>query len=609
MRLPFATTILITLILATPVEGAMKKNVHFDSHGRTLAGDLYLPDSFDPGHPLPGVVVTGAWTTVKEQMAGTYARELADRGFAALAFDFRGWGRSPDEVPFLEDPVRKTEDIHAAVDFLATRPEVDADRIAGLGICASSGYMSDAALRNPRVRSLALVAPWLHDAEIVREAYGGADAVATLIQLSRDADGADEPVLLEAASLTNEEAVMFQAPYYTEEDRGLVPEYDNRFNVRSWEPWLTYDALTTADALIKPALLIHSDDAAIPQGAKEYARRMGDHARTIWLDDVTQFDFYDKPAVVATASDAVASHFGTTLAQGARDRAAISTIVESVAVLADRGHFDALERLYWEEVEVDYTSLSGGEVELKSSRALMNAWAGVLPGFDRTRHQISNVVVDVDGDRATATADVVADHWVAGLFWQVRGDYRFELRREEDDWRISHHAFHLDEEFGTRDVFGPATENAAAHPPAYVLRQQTEQAVRDFLTTLEEKDMERFAGLWADDAVQDMPFSPEGFPKRVAGKDALIAHYSAWPENSGAADFTSQLVFYPMMDPEMVFAEFRGRVDIVPTGRTYDQTYGGLFHVRDGKIRLFREYYDPAPFRYAFGLDDSGSFQ
>lgn len=246
--------------------------------------------------------------------------------------------------------------------------------------------------------------------------------------------------------------------------------------MRSWEPWLTYDAIETADSLAKPTLLIHSEAAAIPQGAKEYARRLGDHARTIWLDDVTQFDFYDQPEAVRAASDAVASHFEATLNRGDRDRAAIHTIVESVAVLADRGHFEALEKLYWEEVEVDYTSLNGGEVELKSPRALMNAWASVLPGFDRTHHQISNVVIELEGDRAIATADVTADHWVAGLFWQVQGNYRYELRRDDDAWSIFRHVFHLQKESGTRDVFGPASENAAAQPPAYFVRQQTEQA-------------------------------------------------------------------------------------------------------------------------------------
>ncbi len=73
-----------------------------------------------------------------------------------------------------------------------------------------------------------------------------------------------------------------------------------------------------------------------------------------------------------------------------QDEAAIHTIVESVANLADRGNFESLEKLYAEEVEVDYTSAFGGEVELKSPQGLMSLWASSLPGFERTHHQISN---------------------------------------------------------------------------------------------------------------------------------------------------------------------------------------------------------------------------
>lgn len=288
------------------------------------------------------------------------------------------------------------------------------------------------------------------------------------------------------------------------------------------------------------------------------------------------------------------------------DEAAISTIIESVAILADRGHFEALERLYAEEIRVDYTSLASGEIELKSPQVLMNQWAATLPGFDRTRHQLSNISVVVDCDSAVATADVIADHYVDNLFWQVVGSYRYELVKQ-GQWRITAMTFTLEEESGTRDVFGPATRNAAENPPAYVTRQQTQQAVQSFLESLESKDMETLASLWAEEAVQDMPYSPPGHPKRVVGKAALVELYSSWPEVSGRADFTSELVFYPMQDSETVFVEFSGDVDIIPTGRTYQQIYGGLFHVVDGQIQLFREYYDPAPFARAFGLDGSVS--
>lgn len=304
----------------------------------------------------------------------------------------------------------------------------------------------------------------------------------------------------------------------------------------------------------------------------------------------------------------------TTLIQSAiasdeRERAAIKTIVESVAVLADTGNFENLEKLYAAEIEVDYSSLVGGEVELKSPQALMTQWASVLPGFELTRHQVSEIHVKLDGNKASATAKVVADHHVAALFWQVAGNYLYKLEKGPDGWKITSHTFILRSEKGTREVFGPAMENAAKRPVAYLLRQKTRQAVRDFLTALEQKDMDKFAGVWTADAVQDIPYAPKGFPKRVNGKENLLKHYAGWPQNSGKADFTSQLVFYPMQNPEMVFAEFTGNVDIVPTGRKYDQHYGGLFHVQNGKIKLFREYFNPAPFVYAFGLDEGGQFK
>lgn len=289
------------------------------------------------------------------------------------------------------------------------------------------------------------------------------------------------------------------------------------------------------------------------------------------------------------------------------DEAAIETIVESVANLADRRNFESLEKLYAEEVEVDYTSVFGGEVELKSPQALMTQWAGVLPGFDRTRHDISNIEVAVNGNRATATADVVADHYLDEMFWQIEGSYEYGLVQEEGQWFISEMKFNAESEHGDRQILNQATDQASTSPSTYIQRQQTKQAVIDFLTALEDKDMDKFASVWAEDAVQDMPFSPDSFPKRVTGKANILQHYAAWPEISGKANFTDELVFYPLQDATMIFAEWRGNVEIIPTGQIYKQRYGGLFRVTDGKIELFREYFDPIIFQSAFGLTEKNN--
>lgn len=306
------------------------------------------------------------------------------------------------------------------------------------------------------------------------------------------------------------------------------------------------------------------------------------------------------------AADAAPST--TAAADVSPDAAAIATIVEGVAILADRHDFEALEGLYAPEVRLDYTSLAGGAPEVVSPQALMTRWAGVLPGFERTRHAISDVAVTVRGAGARATARVIADHWLGQAYWQVRGDYAYELVRDGAEWRITAHTFTVTGEKGSRAILDAATRAAAADPAGYILRQQARRVVMDFLTGLEDKDMARVNGVWAEDAVQEMPYAPAYFPSRVVGREALIAQYAGWPQNAGKARFTDGIRFYPTRDPGVVLVEYRGITDIVPTGRIYDQHYIGVFHVEDGKIALFREYFDPNVFVHAFALDEGGAF-
>jgi fermentation-respiration switch protein FrsA (DUF1100 family) len=384
--------------------------VVFGNGGERLVGDLFLPDGHRAGTRLPAVVVTGAWMTVKEQMPARYAAELADRGYAALAFDFRGWGQSEGGRRQVENPEAKISDIKAAFTFLASRPEVDASRLAGLGICASSGYMVHAVASLPAAKSVALVAPWLHDREIVEQTYGGADGVAKLLaagdEAQADYKASARQTFVPAASLTDKRAIMFGAPYYTEADRGLIPEWRNEADPSFWRGWLTFDAVDAAPRLRQPFLMVHSNAAAIPQGARRFYGRVTAPKSELWLDKVGQLDFYDRAEPVTRAADAVAAHFARTLAEEAnhepqdrnrrhvrRTRSLVNDAradtrrvhrahrLESVATLADLREFEALEKLYAPEVRVDYTSLAGGEPEVKSAAALMTQWAGVLPAL------------------------------------------------------------------------------------------------------------------------------------------------------------------------------------------------------------------------------------
>ena len=142
--------------------------------------------------------------------------------------------------------------------------------------------------------------------------YGGPEAAARMIASSEEALKANDPPInvLTCGSTTDQTAIMFQAPYYSEDNRGFISAYDNKFNVAGWKPWLTYDAQASADRLTKPQLMVGSDSIALLAGAQAYEERTTAPLKKVWLgSDVTQFDFYDRPDAVKEAADAVASFF------------------------------------------------------------------------------------------------------------------------------------------------------------------------------------------------------------------------------------------------------------------------------------------------------------
>ena len=308
LALAAATTLLACTSALAQVE---TRTVTFLNEGTALSGTLYLPEGHD-GSVLPTVVVTGAWTTVEEQMPRIYAEEMVKRGYAAFTFDFRGWGKSGDLGDlgrFIESPDAKISDIQAAFEFVATLPEVDRAQINGIGICASAGYMVDAASGNDLVNKVGLIAPWLQNQDIVNAVYGGEEGVAGLIEVSRQAEAAGGQTIPAAGPVGAEGVLMPFGGYYYEADRGAIPEYDNRWNNASWEGWLNYHPADNGERLDKPLAVVHSEAAAIPDGLRAFVSGVVGQVTMEWLDDVTQFDFYDQEENVTRAADTMADHF------------------------------------------------------------------------------------------------------------------------------------------------------------------------------------------------------------------------------------------------------------------------------------------------------------
>ena len=111
----------------------METPVVFSSQGQQIVGVVHSPVSTQPA---PGVVLCHGFTGNKAEAHFLFtklARRLCGEGIAVLRFDFRGSGDS--EGDFRDMTVSgEILDAHAAVEFLADRPEVDRSRIGILGL-------------------------------------------------------------------------------------------------------------------------------------------------------------------------------------------------------------------------------------------------------------------------------------------------------------------------------------------------------------------------------------------------------------------------------------------------------------------------------------------
>jgi uncharacterized protein len=289
--------------------------VVFHSQGVPLVG-RFLRNSEQASPRAPLVVCMGSWLTVKEQMAMTYARRLAELGYAAFVFDFSGFGESQGQPRQAELPARKIQDIFAAVEFASTLSFVDPERIGCLGICASAQYALAALARGLRVRSFASVAGWYHDPGSIAPFYGGASGVALRLGRARAALGrqlAGETVLAPAYAENDDRAGMhFRLDYYARPERGALPQWRNEMAEMSWLYWLMFDGLGAAARVDTPTLFVHADGCAFPEHVKTVHSRLSGPKRLVWTEG-SQIDFYDQPPQVGAAVDAAKAWFDQTL--------------------------------------------------------------------------------------------------------------------------------------------------------------------------------------------------------------------------------------------------------------------------------------------------------
>lgn len=134
--------------------------------GHTLAGTLTLPTGANRAHPVGAIVtITGSGPQDRDEFLGMgsyrpfrqFADSLGRRGIAVLRMDDRGTGASKGTFKGATS-ADFAQDVRAGLAYLRTRPEIDAARLGLLGHSEGAIVAPIAAVEEPNLRALVLLA-------------------------------------------------------------------------------------------------------------------------------------------------------------------------------------------------------------------------------------------------------------------------------------------------------------------------------------------------------------------------------------------------------------------------------------------------------------------
>jgi uncharacterized protein len=290
------------------MESVTKTHFRFQSKGETLVGNLFLPERDKPA----GVVVAvGPLTSVKEQATGTYAQAMAERGYAALAFDYRYFGESGGEPRQFENPAANIEDIRGAATALVADNRLANLPLFGVGICFGAGPMVRAVAEDPRFRAFAGVAGVYTDNAKTVARMGAAYQAAIDRGLAAERtwrETGEAETIPAVASDGGDVAMPLREAYeFYGTPRGRVPNYVNGYAIQSLAHSLPFDARRAADVITVPVLIVHSERALAPDLAHAFYAAVRSPKQELWVTSQGQIDFYDDPKLITPAADAVAA--------------------------------------------------------------------------------------------------------------------------------------------------------------------------------------------------------------------------------------------------------------------------------------------------------------
>ncbi len=126
---------------------------------------------------------------------------------------------------------------------------------------------------------------------------------------------------------------------------------------------------------------------------------------------------------------------------------AITRTVLDIFGGTDEVNWNRVSQSFAPQVLLDYSSFSQLPASTLTPNQITTGWQALLPGFERTQHQVGNFDLQQTNQEATVFCYGTATHYLpqpdGRNTWTVVGTYDFHLIRQADRWLVDRMRFNF----------------------------------------------------------------------------------------------------------------------------------------------------------------------
>ncbi|MBI5284193.1 MAG: alpha/beta fold hydrolase [Chloroflexi bacterium] len=282
----------------------MEQAATYYSEGTKISATLYRPDGI-AGRLVPCVVLCHGFTGIKELILPDYARRFASAGFAALAFDYRGFGASEGERGRLlwRDQV---QDVRNSITFAQTLEGIDPERIALWGTSYGAANVIYAAGLDERPKCVVAQVGFGDGGRRLKTR--SAEELAPLRQMI--ANERRKRVLTGERTMVDPFMILAdpESKAFFENAAKDLPGLKTQVTLETLEAILEYEPEAVADRIAPRALLLLAaelDTVTPPDEFRSVFARAGEPKKLVILPGIRHYEIYKGEPLERSAREAI----------------------------------------------------------------------------------------------------------------------------------------------------------------------------------------------------------------------------------------------------------------------------------------------------------------